>query len=416
MEVLIVGGGIGGLTLALSLRQANIPVRVYESVPEIKPLGVGINLLPHATREFEALGVLDRLAEEAVENTEMCFYNQHGQEILVEPRGLAAGYKWPQLSIHRGRLQMILLEIAKERLGAERIITGHHCRYADQNRDGATAYFDDPVTGDSLGAVAADVVIAADGIKSTLRRQNFPTEGPPRYSGINMWRGVTRTEKFLSGHSMVLAGSLRTGKFVIYPIVDNVDGSGQTLINWVAEIETDDYLTEDWNREGRIEDFIDSFADWHFDWLDVPDLIHNADAIYEFPMIDREPIKQWTYGRTTLLGDAAHPMLPRGSNGACQAVLDARVLTKCLLDNDSFQEALKVYEAERLPATAEIVRMNRSSGPDIFLTEIDNRTGGEEFDNINNVISPEEIKELADAYKITAGFQKDRLNKRLPLV
>ncbi len=416
MNVLIVGGGIGGLTLALSLHQAGIPVSVYESVPEIKPLGVGINLLPHATREYEALGVLDRLADIAVENTEMCFYNRHGQEICVEPRGLAAGYKWPQLSIHRGHLQMILLEIVQERLGPDKVITGHHCRYVDQYRDGATAYFDDPVSGDSLGAVEADVVVAADGIKSAVRRQNFPTEGAPRYSGINMWRGVTRGKNFLSGHSMVLAGSLRTGKFVIYPIVDNVDGSGQTLINWIAEVETDQYLTEDWNRQGKIEDFIDCFADWHWDWMNIPDLIHGADAIYEFPMIDREPIDQWTYGRTTLLGDAAHPMLPRGSNGACQAILDARVLTRCLLAHDRPQEALKAYEAERLPATADIVRMNRSSGPDVFLTEIDKRTGGERFDNINDVISPEELQELADAYKITAGFQKDRLNEREPLV
>lgn len=415
MNVLIVGGGIGGLTLALSLHQANIPVHVYESVPEIKPLGVGINLLPHATREFEALGVLDRLAAAAVENREMCFYNRHGQEISVEPRGLAAGYKWPQLSIHRGRLQMILLEIVKERLGADKVITGHHCRYVDQTRDGATVYFDDPVTGENIGSVDADIVVAADGIKSTIRRQNLPTEGEPRYSGINMWRGVTRGKPFLSGNSMVLAGSLRTGKFVIYPIVDNVDDSGLTLINWIAEIETDKYLTEDWNRQSGTENFYDHFADWHFDWLDVPDLINNADAIYEFPMIDREPIDQWTYGRTTLLGDAAHPMLPRGSNGAGQAILDARVLTRCLTENDIPMEALKTYEAERRPATADIVRMNRTSGPDVFLTVIDERTGGKKFDHIDDVISPEELKELADNYKITAGFEKDRLNQRAPL-
>jgi 2-polyprenyl-6-methoxyphenol hydroxylase-like FAD-dependent oxidoreductase len=176
------------------------------------------------------------------------------------------------------------------------------------------------------------VAIACDGINSAIRKQFFPDEGEPRYSGVNMWRGVTGWKPILSGASMVRAGWLVHGKMVIYPIRP-AGADGLQLVNWVAEIETPNYRKRDWNRSGSFDDFIGAFADWHFDWLDVPAFIRAADSVLEFPMVDQDPLPRWSFDRITLLGDAAHPMVPRGSNGAGQAILDARALTSALSEN-----------------------------------------------------------------------------------
>ena len=407
-DIIIVGAGIGGLTLGLALQQAGIRCRIFESAPEIKAIGVGINLLPHATKELAALELEDALARVAIETTDATFFNRFGQLIYQEPLGRAAGYDHPQFSIHRGDLQMVLRDAFCARAGAERLVTGRHCLAVEQDETGVTVNFADGPSGVSRFAMRGHAAIACDGINSVIRKQFFPDEGEPRYSGVNMWRGVTRWKPMLSGASMVRAGWLSHGKMVIYPI--RAAGSdGLQLINWVAEIETPNYRRRDWNRAGSLDDFIGAFADWHFDWLDVPAFIRAADSVLEFPMVDQDPLPRWSFGRVTLLGDAAHPMVPRGSNGAGQAILDARALTAALVQNADPAAALAAYERLRLEATTRIVLTNRTNPPDAILREVFQRTNDRPFAAIDDVISREELVALSDGYKRIAGYSKDAL-------
>jgi 2-polyprenyl-6-methoxyphenol hydroxylase-like FAD-dependent oxidoreductase len=405
-DVLIVGGGIGGLTLALELSHRGIGCRVFESAPEIKAVGVGVNLLPHAMRAYAELGLQPALERVAVETAEAAFFNRFGQLIYREPLGRRAGYEWPQLSIHRGDLQMILLEAFKQRIGADRLHLDAHCIAVEQKENNVVLKFKN---GNSAsGAVA----VACDGIHSAVRKQFYPAEGPPRYSGINMWRGVTRWMPVLSGASMVRAGWLKTGKLVHYPIRNNIDAQGHQLVNWLWEIETPDYKAWDWNRIARVEDFIAGVEKWQFTWLDVPAFFRAAEVVLEYPMVDKDPLPAWTFGRVTLLGDAAHPMYPRGSNGAGQAILDARTLAECLLkDRANMEKALRAYEAERLAPTSNVVLENRRNPPDAILREIYERTGDRPFDRIDSVIGPEELKALSDRYKRVAGYDKRSLKE-----
>ena len=409
MEVIIVGAGVGGLTLALTLHQAGIKARIFEAAPEIKPIGVGINVLPHAARELARLGLEDALAALAVTTRESAFFNRYGQLIHREPAGRAAGYDWPQFSIHRGDLQQVLLDAFLQRLGADRLHLGWQCTGFAQTPDEATAHFRNPTTQSPLASQSADVVVACDGLHSAIRRQLHPGEGEPVYSGVNMWRGVSVWPPFLSGASMVRAGWLATGKMVIYPIRNNIDREGRQLVNWVAEIVTPKHHRRDWNRRGALSDFIDSYADWHFDWLDVPALIRAADTILEFPMIDQDPLPWWSQGRVTLLGDAAHPMVPRGSNGAGQAILDARALADALATEHDPVAALQSYEAARLDATATIVRTNRTNPPDAILREVYERTGDQPFARIEDVISVGELEAMSQGYKRIAGYDRQSL-------
>jgi len=409
-EVIIVGAGVGGLTLGLALHQAKIPCRIFESVPELRAVGVGINLLPHATKELAALGLEDALAKVAIQTTDATFFNRFGQLIYQEPLGRAAGYDHPQFSIHRGDLQMVLLEAFRARAGADRVVTGRHCLGVAQDDGGVTLTFSDGPGGKERFTVRGRVAIACDGINSVIRKQFFPDEGEPRYSGVNMWRGVTRWKPMLSGASMVRAGWLSHGKMVIYPI--RAAGSdGLQLINWVAEIETPNYRKRDWNREGSLDDFIGPFSDWHFDWLDVPAFIRAADSVLEFPMVDQDPLPRWSFGRVTLLGDAAHPMVPRGSNGAGQAILDAKALTAALTEIPDSVAALAAYEKQRLEATTRIVLTNRTNPPDAILREVFQRTHDRPFKTIDDVISREELVALSDGYKRIAGYSKEALRR-----
>jgi 2-polyprenyl-6-methoxyphenol hydroxylase-like FAD-dependent oxidoreductase len=407
--VVIVGGGIGGLTLALSLHQAGIPCRVFESAPEIRPLGVGINLLPHGMRELTELGLQERLARLAVETSELCFYNRFGQFIYREPRGRFAGYPWPQLSIHRADLHRVLMEAAQERLGGEGLVLGKKCLSFAEEKSHITANFQDG------SSIEGSCLIGADGIHSVVRKALFPQEGPPSYKGINMWRGVTRLHKpFLTGASMAVAGWLDVGKMVVYPIRPDT-GQGQ-LVNWVAEIQSPRNIIQDWALPGKLADFQPTFAGWRFDWLDCGALIRGADQILEYPMVDRDPLPWWTRGRVTLLGDAAHPMYPRGSNGAGQAILDARVLAGCLLRGSDVEKALKEYETQRMEAANKVVLMNRANPPDAILREVWKRSGDRPFARIEDVISGAEMAALSENYKRVAGFERDSLARRASFV
>jgi 5-methylphenazine-1-carboxylate 1-monooxygenase len=408
-DIIIIGAGVGGLTLGLALHAAGIPCRIFESAAEIRPIGVGINLLPHATKELAALGLEADLAKLAIATQDATFFNRFGQLIYQEPLGRAAGYEHPQFSIHRGDLQLALLDAFRARAGDDRLRTGQHCVGVEQDETGVSVHFSDGPGGANRSVVRGRVAIACDGINSAVRKQLFPSEGEPRYSGVNMWRGVTRWKPILSGASMVRAGWLSHGKMVIYPIRHASDADGLQLINWVAEIETPVYRKRDWNRPGSIDDFIGAFADWHFDWLDVPAFIRAADSVLEFPMVDQDPLPRWSFGRITLLGDAAHPMVPRGSNGAGQAILDARALTSALLEQGDAVAALAAYEKQRLEATTRIVLTNRTNPPDAILREVFQRTHDKPFAAIEDVISREELVALSEGYKRIAGYSKDAL-------
>jgi len=407
-EVIIVGAGVGGLTLGLALHQAKIPCRVFESAAEIKAVGVGINLLPHAAKELAALGLEQALANVAIATTDATFFNRFGQLIYQEPLGRAAGYDHPQFSIHRGDLQMVLLDAFRMRAGADRIVTSRHCVGVEQDEGGVSVTLSDGPGGATRTTARGRVAIACDGINSAVRKQFFPDEGEPRYSGVNMWRGVTRWRPILSGASMVRAGWLSHGKMVIYPI-RRAGADGLQLVNWVAEIETPNYRKRDWNRAGSLDDFIGAFADWHFDWLDVPAFIRAADHVLEFPMVDQDPLPRWSFGRVTLLGDAAHPMVPRGSNGAGQAILDARALTAALLEHAHPVAALAAYEKQRLEATTRIVLTNRNNPPDAILREVFERTHDKPFAVIEDVISRDELVALSESYKRIAGYSREAL-------
>ena len=375
-DVVVVGAGIGGLTLALALHRANVACRVYDSAEQLQPLGVGINVLPHATAVLETLGVLDALERVAVVTREAAFFNRFGQLVYVEPAGRFAGHAAPQLSIHRGDLQALLLAAVRDRLGDDAVVTGHVCVGVDDRGDaGVRVHFRDGA-GTPLPDAVGSVVVGCDGIHSALRKQLHPAEGPPRWSGVNMWRGVVAHAPFLSGATMVRAGWLSVGKMVIYPIRDAIDGDGRQLVNWVAELESDAPVER----------------------------ISSTETVLAYPMVDQDPLPRWSFGRVTLLGDAAHPMVPRGSNGAGQAILDAVCLAERFVERGVGAQALAEYDAIRNPATAKVVLANRSTPPDAILREVHERSGDKPFARIEDVVSREELARIAERYKEVAGL------------
>jgi 2-polyprenyl-6-methoxyphenol hydroxylase-like FAD-dependent oxidoreductase len=402
-EILIIGAGICGLTLALNLHKRGIPCRVFERAPEVKELGVGITLLPHGIREFTALGLQEKLLAAGIENSESRFYNRFGQLIYREPRGKAAGYEFPEVGIHRGRLQMLLYEAACARFGADRIELNRTCVGVEQDENSARVLLQDTITGQTLPPAKGRLAIACDGVNSTVRKQFYPHDAVV-FTGINTWRGVTRRKPILDGRTYFRIGSILTGKIVIYPIVDNVDGAGNQLINWTTEIKRDAPRKNDWNKPGNLADFYSIYASWKFDWLDVAELIRESDIILEYPMVDKDPIERWTFGRVTFAGDAAHPMYPRGSNGSAQAAIDARVLADVLQQSADPREASRAYEAERLSATARVVRTNREFPPDFINIKVEELVGDKPFDNLDDYITQDELRALSDNYKKTAGF------------
>lgn len=404
-SVVIVGAGIGGLTLALALNKAGVSCRIYEAAAELKPLGVGINLLPHAVKELASLGLLEELLSNGIETRDVSFYTANGQLVYREDRGKYAGYSVPQVSIHRGVLHSILLRKVAERLGRDAISLDRKCVSVSQNASSATAYFTDSKGG--TYETSADLVIGCDGVHSALRRTLYPNDTTYHFHGTVQYRGTTRWAPFLSGRSMAYVGTPKTGKLVVYPIGTFADG--QRLTNWVLEVAKEDCGERDWNRRANISEFISLFEGWHFDWLDVSALLRAADSIYEYPLVDQEPLSGWTVGRVTLLGDAAHPMLPRGSNGAAQAIIDATTLADLLAKSTSVPSALQEYDNLRVPATRNVVLTNRSRSPDAILNVVEERTGGAAFESIDHVITPDEMREWHASYKAIAGFSADRI-------
>ena len=402
MNIAIVGGGIAGLSFALGLHQRGIDCDVFESVTDIKEIGVGITLLPHGMRELAALGVQDALEAVGIENLESVFYTQHGQYVYREARGRHAGYALPEIGIHRGKLHRILFDAAVSRLGANKVHTGMRCTGFSQNADGVQIDFSNAHTGQPL-SVKAQIAVACDGVNSVMRKQMHPQDALC-FAGINTWRGVTVHPPILTGKSYLRIGTVEVGKMVIYPIIDNVDGKGNQLINWVAELQKPNAAMNDWNRPGDPAVCAEIFKDWKFDFLNVPELILKAEKVFEYPMVDKDALPFWTQGRVTLMGDAAHPMYPRGSNGSAQALIDARTLAEQLSQHSNPQDALKAYEALRLAPTAKVVETNRNVPPDFIIMKAQELSGGKPFRHIDDLISQDELRQISDNYKTVAGF------------
>lgn len=415
MKIAIVGGGIGGMALALALIDAGIrDVDIYESASAVKELGVGINVLPHAVRELTELALLDDLSGVGIPTAEWVLYSKHGQRIWGEPRGVAAGYHWPQFSIHRGELLGALHRAVLDRLGADRVHTGHHLLRFGQNAGAAVwGDFVDRVTGNPVAHVEADVLVGCDGIHSVVRQALYPQEGPPKWNGVTLWRGVTEGQPFLAGRTMIAAG-YPGRNVVIYPISKRHEDQGRAWINWVASVKTAEgrpMPAQDWQHTVDRVQVLAAFDAFRFDFLDVPALIRNAEAVYQYPMVDRDPLPTWDFGRVTLLGDAAHPMYPTGANGASQAILDARVLARELASQPSIEAAVAAYDAQRRPATGAVVEANRHGGPMRPLALVEQRAPNG-FTKLEDVISPHELAQIAEAYKQTAGFDAQMLNHR----
>jgi 5-methylphenazine-1-carboxylate 1-monooxygenase len=412
MKAIVVGAGIGGLAAALSLHEKGITVDVYERAREIRELGVGINTLPHAIKELAGLGLLEALDRVAIRTYELIYMNRFGQVVWRELRGLDAGYDVPQFSIHRGKLQGVLHEAVGARIGADRVHCGYDLVDLAQDATGAAAVF--RLRDGGIVTERADLLVAADGIHSAVRARFYPGEGPPKWNGIMLWRGATEWEPFLTGRSMVIAGGM-DAKLVLYPISTQVETPGRTLLNWAVMARIGDGSTapprrEDWSRPGRLDELM-PFVEGTFrlDLLDVPALIRATPEFYEYPVCDRDPVARWSFGRVTLLGDAAHPMYPVGSNGASQAILDARCLASLLASEPNVEVALRAYEAERAPKTAEIVRTNRLGGPARVIDVVTERAP-HGFERLEDVASQEELAAIIRGYSQVAGFSREAVN------
>jgi 2-polyprenyl-6-methoxyphenol hydroxylase-like FAD-dependent oxidoreductase len=406
VRVLIVGGGIGGLTTALALHARGIEdVTVIESSRDIRELGVGINTLPHAIRALRDLGLLEALDAVAIRTAELFYLNRQGQQIWHEPRGLDAGHEVPQLSIHRGMLQAVIAEAVRDRLGAEAVLTGHRLTAVDGRDDGVTAHITRRATEDEV-AMPADVLIGADGIHSTVRAALYPAEGPPRWNGSTLWRGARPFPAFLTGRSMIIAGGMAS-KLVVYPIAPGEDPA-RPLTNWAVIAPTGKGggappRPQSWLERGHMEELLPHVEDFRVPHVDAVGLIEGTEEVFEYPMCDRDPLPRWSHGRVTLLGDAAHPMYPVGSNGASQAILDAMALAAQLAVGDDPAAALRRYEEERLPATAAIVRANRTGGPEGVIDAVE-RLAPDGFDDIEAVLPHAERAAIVQGYAKQAGF------------
>jgi 2-polyprenyl-6-methoxyphenol hydroxylase-like FAD-dependent oxidoreductase len=416
--VLIAGAGIGGLATALTLHQIGVPCHIFETVPELKPLGVGINLQPNAVRELYEMGIgPEALSTIGVETLEWALVGLNGKDVYTEPRGLRAGYNWPQYSVHRGKLQMLLYRAVLERIGPQAITTGVKVTGYRNHPDGkgVTALLQNR-DGERWEA-AGRLLIAADGLHSAVRQQMHPAQPPIHWGGAIMWRGVTRAKPIRTGASFVGLGTHRK-RVVFYPISAPDPDTGLADINWIAEITVDNpgsWPESDWNRKVKHEEFIHHFTQWNYDWIDIPAMIRGASEVFVYPMVDREPVDTWRDGNVVLLGDAAHVMYPTGSNGASQAIVDARVLGAMMLEHGVNAEALAAYDEKLCPEISPLILRNRGAGPFGILNLLDERCGGV-FENIDEVIPKAERDEFMHRYKVAAGFAAERLNAAPSLI
>lgn len=415
--VLIAGGGIGGLTTALTLLQIGVPCVVLETVRDMRPLGVGINLQPNAVRELYDLDIgPDELDKIGVPAKEWALVGLNGKEIYSEPRGRFAGYNWPQYAVHRGEFHMLLYRKVLERIGPQAIKLDSRVTGYRKNADGSVTALIEHGDG-TRSEASGKLLIGADGIHSAARAQMHPTQPPIHWGGALMWRGTTLAKPIRTGSSFVGLGTHRQ-RIVFYPISHPDPQTGLAVINWIAEVTLDNsegWKQTGWFRQVTIDDFVHHFADWKWDWFDVPALIRGATGAYENPMIDRDPVATWVDGPVALLGDAAHAMYPTGSNGASQAIVDTRVLGAAMIEHGVTQAALAAYDKKLCGPISEVVLRNRGAGPFGLLIMVDERCGGS-FDNIDDVIPAKERADFMAGYKAAAGFAIEQLNKAPPTI
>ncbi|UFX42954.1 flavin-dependent oxidoreductase [Bradyrhizobium sp. 41S5] len=405
MKAIIVGGGIGGLTTALMLRSRGISCELYEQSETIRELGVGINTLPHAIRELAGLGLLDRLDEVAIRTYELFYLTRHGQQVWHEKRGLDAGHDVPQFSVHRGRLQGVIHQAVIDRLGADAIRTGCRLGSFTQDEGGVSAYFFDR-SGSHVRTARGDILIGADGIHSKVREMLFPDEGGPCWNGLMLWRGATDWPAFLTGRSMIIAGGLNA-KAVIYPIAPGSSPASR-LTNWAVLVRIGDGSStpprrEGWSNLGRRDEMMPYVTGFTIPQVDFAGLINATPEFWEYPCCDRDPLPYWSCGRVTLLGDAAHPMYPVGSNGASQAILDARCLADMLARAEHPRQALAGYERQRLPMTADIVASNRRGGPEGVIDAVE-QLAPQGFTDVDTILNYEAREAIVRGYAARAGF------------
>lgn len=416
--VLVAGGGIGGLSVALTLHQIGVPCLVLESVADLRPLGVGLNVQPNAVRELYELGIgPEQLDTVGLQTREWVLVGLNGKEVYSEPRGLRAGYKWPQYSVHRGCLQMLLYRAVVERLGPGAVCTGMAVTGYRNDEDGrGVRAMVETRDGERL-EIEGSLLIGADGLHSAVRAQMYPDQPPIQWGGAIMWRGVTPGVPIRTGASFVGLGTHRH-RVVFYPIAEPHPVTGLAPINWIAEITVDNsggWTTGDWTRQVDVDSFIHHFDGWNYDWLDVPAMLRGAGAVFEYPMIDRDPVPTWVDGNVALLGDAAHVMYPTGSNGASQAIMDARVLGAAILEHGVTAQALQAYDARLCREISGVILRNRGAGPFGLLNLLDERCGGL-FDDIDAVIPAAERDAFMGRYKAAAGFAMETLNSSPPII
>ncbi|PHP67880.1 flavin-dependent oxidoreductase [Zhengella mangrovi] len=416
-HVLIAGGGIGGLAVALTLNQIGVDCTVFEQVLELKPLGVGINIQPNAVRELYDLGfTADDLDKVGVPAREWALVGLNGNDIYSETRGLLAGYNWPQYAVHRGKFHMMLADAFMARAGTDALRLGARITGYQNNPGGTVTAIVEHADG-SVTRETGTLLIGADGIHSAIRAQMHPDQPPIHWGGAIMWRGTTQGKPIRTGSSFVGLGTHRH-RMVIYPISHPDPETGLATINWIAEMTLDNsegWQSSGWFRPVAVDEFVQNFEGFRYDWLDVPDMLRNADVAYENPMIDRDPVSTWVDGRVALIGDAAHAMYPTGSNGASQAVIDARVLGAAMIDHGVTPEALNAYDGRLCGPVSDLILRNRGAGPFGLLNMVDERCGGE-FANIDDVIPAAERTEFMAKYKAAAGFAIEKLNSSGPTI
>ncbi|KUH37070.1 FAD-dependent monooxygenase [Streptomyces kanasensis] len=418
-DILVAGGGVAGLTTALALHAAGHGrVTVVEAAPGLRPLGAGLNLMPNAVRELDALGLLDRLEADAVRTRELRYYHRCGALIAREERGLRAGYRWPQLSVHRAHLQRVLADAVEERLGPGTLVTGARVTGVEQPPGGARPRVRiEHCSGGVRGVthLEPDVLVGADGIRSAVRSALHPDEGEPPWNGVLVWRGVSPMDAHRTAPFMLVAGDDRQ-KAVVYPMTEPSPRRPGVLVNWALAMPADavdERFLGDWNRPVPVERFLDHYAGWEFGGVSVPEVLRAADGAYEYPMVDREPLGRWSHGRTTLVGDAAHAMYPTGSNGATQSIVDARALAHALGVHRDPVEALAAYDAHRRPAMTELQRANRRLGPEAVIHLAHERAPGG-FTDADAVVPPEERRAIAARYAATGAFDPEAVNRGTP--